>query len=170
MKTNTHKWGFLVCLAGLAPMLSGCPNDADDGDDATMPTCGDLSSAFELDRLTNGVSDWEEEASPMCTFGVRNSSGGGVQVFAGGAADYEEMLAGAKAEFDMEVIETNAVGARSFEYNGLVGGWLETAEIGFLDFTERYAVLVFITDSMDEDVLDMVEAIAVEVDANLSDF
>lgn len=140
--------------------IAGCPEDdngcegngADGGDnsdndnnaDGDMPTCGELITAAQLSGVTGGTLEYDESGLPFCEF--NNGDGfGTIQAFRGESA-YDQMEAGAIASFGEEnVVITDNIGAASFEWSGEILGM--SYEVGFLDDTASFAVLVVTDDN-----------------------
>ena len=160
----------LLISVSSAYLFCGCPDvdtaETDNGgsDPSTTLTCGDLIGKVELDAIIGGISDFDESDTPFCEFD--NGAGtGSIQAFSG-ASNYESMKNGAIDAYGEEnVLITNNIGEQSFEWEAALITTIVTSQVGFLDSTSRYAVLI--TTDSNTGGMAAARAIALAVNANL---
>jgi len=119
-------------------------SDSDSDGDAPDLDCGELITVAQLSEILEEEITYNEEDGAGCEFEqVDGMSLGTIAAYNGGEDDYDLMLQGAYdslAEHG-EITEPDDIGLRSFQFVGDPFG-MQTVEIGFLDSTGSYAVLV----------------------------
>lgn len=147
----------MLCSGGVAPAAG-----------KRVLKCGDIITSTQLEKVLATQVVFDAASKPVCRIKAQKGiANGSVQVFQGAAdTKYAQMAAGAKASLASKgkFNTSGSTGKKSFEFAGKMYG-MDMVEIGFLDSSGRFAVLI--TLGVNWAKLENARKLATAIDANL---